>query len=435
MRRGFLITIGIIVIAAVVVFMWWLPAYRESELARQIATIEEMEDLTARKEAALGFILENRMADREVLLRALDAAVAAHAGSEDKQPLIDLFQNLYEEDLSAWLHYRVLARLDRGLIETGTPESVAKAEQLAREMLDARDAPMETYHWIVYFHQGSELADPELTARVALAAENAVDRDEYGAWPSMLDMAFTGLLMQVQEEDGLDAALSRAEMLAQDVTHTAPVAALNGAIYSLTAGEDPGRAVEAARAIAELDGLTDSRLPNRVAYDMAKRGLAPDVAIRLSRQALDLAGSRYDSTMILDTVGWAYYAAGEFPEAARYLENAVDMMDETPTSGDETVQHLLEAYEAAGMKVELVGLLTTIVSRSVYADDPARSRLRSLLIERDGSAEAMDELVSEARYEGVRQAPAFELADRDGNMVALDDMRDDIVLLNFWSYG
>jgi tetratricopeptide (TPR) repeat protein len=426
---------GAILIVAVFVFMWWLPAYRESELQRQMAAIEDMEDLTARKEAALTFLLDNRMADRELLLRALDAAVAVHADAEDKQPLIDLFQSLYEEDLSPWLHYRVLARLDRGLIELGTPESVARAERLASEMLDATNAPMETYHWIIYFHQSSELTDPELTARVAMAAENAIDRDEYGAWPSILDMAFTRLLGQVQEDQGLEAALAKAEMLGKDISHPSAVAGLNASIYSLAVEEDPETAVAAARTISDLEGLTGADVPNRVAYDMAERGLAPDIAIRLSKQALELAESRYDSTMILDTVGWAHYAAGDFPEAARYLEGAVDMMDETLTSDDETVQHLLEAYEAARMRNESISLLTTIVARSVDADDPARTRLRALIIERDGSAAAVDRLVSAARYEGVKEAPGFALADREGNMVALEDMRGDIVLLNFWSYG
>ena len=53
MRRGFLVALGAIVIVAVVVFMWWLPSYREAELQNEIATIEKMENLTARKDAAL----------------------------------------------------------------------------------------------------------------------------------------------------------------------------------------------------------------------------------------------------------------------------------------------------------------------------------------------------------------------------------------------
>ncbi|MFH1689936.1 MAG: hypothetical protein ABIE42_06825, partial [Candidatus Eisenbacteria bacterium] len=180
MRRGFLITLGAIVILAVVIFMWWLPAFRETELQNQIAAIETMEDLTARKEAALIFLFDNQRADREILLRALDAAADEFRNADDKTPLIELYQGIYDQGLTPWLRYRVVARLDRGLMEQGTPESIARAEELARVMLEVNDAPMEPYHWMVYFHQKSELANPELTVRVALAAENATDREEYG---------------------------------------------------------------------------------------------------------------------------------------------------------------------------------------------------------------------------------------------------------------
>ena len=174
MRRGFLVTIGIVIILGFVVLVWWLPAFRESEIQKQIAAIEAMEDLTARKDAALSFLLENQLADREVLLRALDAAADEFRDADDKQPLIDLYEGLYKQDLTPWLKYRVISRLDRGLVEMGTEESVAKAEELAKEMLEVTDAPLEPYSWMVYFHNQSEFTNPELTLKVALAAENAI---------------------------------------------------------------------------------------------------------------------------------------------------------------------------------------------------------------------------------------------------------------------
>ncbi|MCK5596639.1 MAG: hypothetical protein KAJ04_04250, partial [Candidatus Eisenbacteria sp.] len=214
MRRGFLVTVGIIIIVAVAVFMWWLPAYRDSELQKQFAAIEMMEDLTAKKEAALIFLVGHQMADREILLRALDAAADEFRNSDDKEPLLALYQGLYEQDLTPWLRYRIICRLDRGLIETGSAESIARAEELAREMISVNDAPMEPYNWIVYYHQRSELTDPELILQVALAAERATDRDDSGMWGSMLDMAYGKLLTSVVEEQGLEAALSRSELLA-----------------------------------------------------------------------------------------------------------------------------------------------------------------------------------------------------------------------------
>ena len=327
MRRGFLVTFGVIVIVAVVVFMWWLPAYKEAELQKQMVSIEAMEDLTVKKEAALLFLVENQMADREILLRALDAAANEFREADDKEPLIALYQGLHKQNLTPWLRYRIISRLDRELMETGAEKSVVQAEELAREMLDVNDAPMEPYHWIVYFHQRSELTDPELTLQVALAAERATDRNEYGTWGSMLDMAYRKLLTSVVEEQGLAAALSRSELLAGQTELPMAIAALNAAVYDIAISEDEARAVEAAMAMAELEGLTGSDPMNRIAYDMAERGLAPDIAVALSKKALAFASSRYDSTMILDTVGWAYYATGDYAEAAGYLSTAVDLMD------------------------------------------------------------------------------------------------------------
>ena len=435
MRRGFLVTFGVIVVVAIAVFMWWLPAYKESELQKQIASIESMEDLTAKKEAALIFLVGHQMADREILLRALDAAADEFRNSDDKEPLLALYQGLYEQDLTPWLRYRVISRLDRGLMETGSEENIARAEDLAREMIDVNDAPMEPYHWIVYFHQRSELTDPELILQVALAAERATDRDDYGMWGSMLDMAYRRLLTPIVEEQGLEEALSRSQLLAEQTEIPMALAALNAAIYDIAISENEGRAIEAAQTMAELDGLTDSNVMNRVAYDMAERGLAPDVAVALSKKALGLASSRYDSTMVLDTVGWAHYAAGDYAEAAGYLEASIDLMDETLTSDNETVQHLLMAYDSGGMTDEAIELLATIAARSVDADDPARRNLAALLVQRDGDASAMEELMVGLRYEGVTAAPAFSLRGADGAMVSLDSFSGDILVLNFWSYG
>lgn len=434
-RRGFLVTLGVVLILAVVIFMWWLPAYREAELTRQIAEIENIEDAASRKDAALNFLVRNQLADRELLLKALDIAAAEFRDSDSREALIDLYETLLVEDLTAWLRYRVTARLDRTLIESGDEAHAARAEELARSMLDVTDAPMETYHWITFFHGRSEFTDPELTLRVALAAGRATDRDEYGMWTSMLDMAYQGVLTDIAERDGLEAALARASVLSEEADDVPAVAALNAAVYSLAVEDDEETAVAAARAMAALEGLTETDPANRVAFDMAERGVAPDVAVELSLMALQNASTRYDSTMILDTVGWAYYAASDYTDAAGYLETAVRIMDETPTYDNEMVQHLLAAYESGGMTDKSIDMLALLTAKSVDADDPSRTKLAGLLTDRDGSAAALESLVAGKRYEGTEMAPPFSLTDRDGNIVTLDDLKGDVLLLAFWSYG
>jgi len=375
------------------------------------------------------------MADREVLLRALDVVAVDLRETDDKEPLIALYQGLHKQNLTPWLRYRIIARLDRALIETEEAAGAESAEDLAREMLAVTDAPMEPYHWMVYFHQRSEHTDPELTLRVALAAERATDRDDYGMWGSMLDMAYGRLLTSVVEEQGLEAALSRSQQLAGQTQLPMALVALNATVYDITISENEGRAIEAAMAMAELDGLTDSDPMNRIAYDMAERGLAPDVAVTLSEKALEFASSKYDSTMILDTVGWAHYAAGDYAEAAGHLKTAVTLMDETLTSDNETVQHLLTAYDSAGMTDEAIELLALVAARSVDIHDPARKDLAALLVQRDGNASAMEELMAQLRYEGVKAAPPFSLGGADGATITLDSFKGNILVLNFWSYG
>jgi tetratricopeptide (TPR) repeat protein len=139
--------------------------------------------------------------------------------------------------------------------------------------------------------------------------------------------------------------------------------------------------------------------------------------------------------MVLDTVGWAHYAAGDYAEAEAYLKAAVDLMDETLTSDNETVQHLLTAYDSGGMTDEAIELLAMVAARSVDADDPARRNLAALLVQRDGDASAVEELMVGLRYEGVTAAPPFSLQGADGAIVSLDSFSGDILVLNFWSYG
>jgi tetratricopeptide (TPR) repeat protein len=174
---------------------------------------------------------------------------------------------------------------------------------------------------------------------------------------------------------------------------------------------------------------------NDVAYDLATRDLAPDVAVELAEAALVLAPSRYDSVLVLDTAGWARYRAGDHAAAVAHLSKAFSMLDETPSFGNEIVAHLVTSYKAAGKTDEAIDLLALLVARSVDPADPARAELSALLRKRDGSDAAMKDLVAAKADLGLSPAPDFALAGGDGKTVTLAGLRGNVVLVCFWSYG
>jgi Flp pilus assembly protein TadD len=57
--------------------------------------------------------------------------------------------------------------------------------------------------------------------------------------------------------------------------------------------------------------------------------------------------SPYDG-YIVDSVGWAYYRMGRYPEAAKALEDAVLLVPADPTIND----HLGDAYWRVGRKLD-----------------------------------------------------------------------------------
>jgi Flp pilus assembly protein TadD len=54
--------------------------------------------------------------------------------------------------------------------------------------------------------------------------------------------------------------------------------------------------------------------------------------------------SRADDGYIVDSLGWAYYRLGNFDEAVKQLERAVELKPEDPTIYD----HLGDAYQKLG---------------------------------------------------------------------------------------
>ncbi len=406
-----------------------------AELEQGLADLAAIENAGERADRVVAFIIDNADMPDDLMESATDAAVAAAEEAGGADAVIGVWEKLYAAEAPPERHYNAMARLDRSLIETDDPDRIAEAEELARELLMSDDAPSMPYLWIAWFHSGSEFTDKELAAEVALAGSRNTDEDDAEQWPSMIERAYGALFDEVAMRDGLDGALARALTLVGETNDPIVAGALNANIYRLAIDEEPEIAADAARALVEAEGFTGANILNSIAYDMAEREFEPTLAVRMSERALALAPSRGDSVNILDTVGWAHYRSGDEAAAAENLELALSLSDATPSSGDAVVQHLLEVYSTGDMDARAIDLLALVVSRSVDADDPARADLESMLVQRDGNAAALEELVAAKRYQGVKDAPPFALPDRSGEIVELAALQGDVLLLCFWSYG
>ena len=84
---------------------------------------------------------------------------------------------------------------------------------------------------------------------------------------------------------------------------------------------------------------------NYLGYIWVDRGLNFDRALALIKRALELAPGE---ASILDSLGWAYYRAGQYEEAVKTLERAVALPHDDPTIDD----HLGDAYDKVGRKSE-----------------------------------------------------------------------------------
>lgn len=86
---------------------------------------------------------------------------------------------------------------------------------------------------------------------------------------------------------------------------------------------------------------------NYLGYSWVDMNINLDEGLNLIRKAVEL---RPEDGYIVDSLGWAYYRLGRYPEAVEELERAVRLRPEDPTIND----HLGDAYWRAGRKREAV---------------------------------------------------------------------------------
>lgn len=84
---------------------------------------------------------------------------------------------------------------------------------------------------------------------------------------------------------------------------------------------------------------------NYLGYSWVDQGLNLDEAFKMLRRAVEL---RPTDGYIIDSLAWAYYRLGQYPEAVRELEKAIELKPADPVIND----HLGDAYWRVGRRLE-----------------------------------------------------------------------------------
>ena len=411
----------------------------EDALQASASAIGEMADAGERAAAARAFLREHAATDPKILGGV--ASDFLYALSENRGPEIGIAaaDSMEAEDLPEYVRASVEGYLATELLGTAASDNVARAEALSHRLLDEDIDHPYAYTflasaWLRNMGAQSAEVDPWLALDLALkGSEKAED-----GWTEYADVvlgrAYTVIFKQIEERRGRAGVPAAADSLLALTESPDGAAHIRRALYDATVDDDPEAAIAIARAVeATMDRMTGGDVLNSIAYDLAERDLAPELAVSLADRALELAATKWDSVYILDTVGWARHKAGDDEEAASALNRALDLGGEDPTYDNETFQHLLAAYDSSGDLDHSIDLLIRVAARSL--NPGAVEALRERLVRRDGTAADIDRLLIEGRYAGVEPAPAFALPDRSGRIVSLDELRGRVLLVCFWGYG
>lgn len=427
--------LAIVVTLVVAVSIWAVLSQRPDRLDAQLAAVEQLETPADRVDGAVLFIERNPEADPTLLARAVRLALESAGLEMGEQGAIHTADLLLELDLPSEARYAALAGLTSSLIAVGGEENIDRARRIADEFAGGSDIPNDSFLTVAIRHYVSETLDPPAMERLIFAGYRERTPETAETWHALIDATYRRRLTTVRDARGTEAALAAADSLMAEAPDGVVSGILHAMIYQLAVEEMPDRALAAARDLLASTELENSGTLNSVAYDMATRGLEPPLAVELADRALAFAATKYDSMNLLDTAGWARFAARDYEGAVERLEAAFALDDASPSLESVVVRHLLEAYEAGGMRDARIDLLTLVAARSVVDADTAREMLSPLLIDRDGTDARMNAIIDEHRYEGVVAAAPFTLPDRSGVAFSSEEHRGEILLVCFWSYG
>ncbi|MFH0778881.1 MAG: hypothetical protein V2A71_09670 [Candidatus Eisenbacteria bacterium] len=190
--------------------------------------------------------------------------------------------------------------------------------------------------------------------------------------------------------------------------------------------------IDSAIAVAEAAlglPMKDPSAFNEMCYDLAERGVRPELAVELGRRAVVLAKEETDRIYCYDSLGWAYFRAGKLAEAETALLEAKKAMGDD--ADETTLKHLAEVQLAVGKTAE--GVDTYLDIMSVGEFEETRAKLDSLYVLTRGSSEALESDIRARRQKRMTPAPDFTLADMKGDKMSLSSFRGKVVALNFMS--
>jgi tetratricopeptide (TPR) repeat protein len=84
---------------------------------------------------------------------------------------------------------------------------------------------------------------------------------------------------------------------------------------------------------------------NYLGYSWVEKRMHLDKALKMVERAVEL---RPNDGYIVDSLGWAHFQLGDYPQATQYLERAIELLPEDPTIND----HLGDAYWRSGRLAE-----------------------------------------------------------------------------------
>ncbi|MCX5800902.1 MAG: hypothetical protein NTX17_05885 [Candidatus Eisenbacteria bacterium] len=173
--------------------------------------------------------------------------------------------------------------------------------------------------------------------------------------------------------------------------------------------------------------LKDSSIYSDMGYALAEAGEQLELAIELGKKAVGLAKDEATKAYAYEGLGWAYMKAGRIAEATDALKNAVKSAGEDVD--ESTVQHLGEAYLAAGKVEDAIATYLDLMARGQY--DDVRDKLDSLYTATSRSTADLDRDIKSRREQRLSPAPQFALRDTQGLIKTLSGYKGKVVLLNF----